>query len=260
MAKFTQAFKDTFNRVKERVSNSSKKKNTKYGSEEIHQTTRETTSHTQERMATISQQIKTQQMKSNQAKANLRQSSSKSKLPSSTEQKKSTTQQSKNSSSTSKPKSQKVSKKSTPKSTSSASSQITYPSGKIVNSQVLSDVEKGYLELAGFKNYKDTFIGLNTSSKRSQVAKQVATQTITLSTILKKLELLQVKGIGENVAFALSQVGVGSLQKLSDADSEKLSKKIQSFSKAHEDIDIKVSKKQLEKYIKESKSTPSVFN
>ncbi|MFP4401676.1 MAG: helix-hairpin-helix domain-containing protein [Candidatus Nanoarchaeia archaeon] len=267
MVKFTKAFKDTFNRVKERVTNSSKKKDTKYGTQEVHHSTKETSSHTQERMATISHEIKTQVAKSNQSKSNSRQlNESKSKLPSSTKQEL-TGSKSSTKSKSSAPSS--TTKKTTPKQTLAKSSSksikpkqseiINYPSGKIVNSQVLSDVEKGYLELAGFKNYKDAFVGLSTSTKRSSVAKQVAAQTTILSTILKKLELLQIKGVGENVAYALSQVGAGSLQKLSKADSTKLSKKLQSFSKAHDDVDLKVSEKQLSKYIKEAESTPSVF-
>lgn len=134
-----------------------------------------------------------------------------------------------------------------------------FPSGKIVNSTVLSEIERGYLELAGFKNYKDAFLGLETSSKRSSVAKQVATQTTTLSTILKKLELLQIKGVGENLAYVLVQVGAGSVKKLSSSDSSKLIKKIQNYSKVQPDIDIKLSQKQLETIQKEAKLVFTAF-
>ena len=272
MAKITQLFTDSFRKLKEKVTNSSKKKDTKYGTYESHESTHEITTQTRESMVQTTQEIKTQLEKSSsKAKLNtqkaLSKQSDKKSLPLNKTSKISTSSKPKNS------KPLKSQLKTTPKKTSvskvkndtkialkNQNEERKYPSGKIVNSVVLSEVERGYLELAGFKNYKDAFVGLETSSKRSSVAKKVATQSSTMSTILKKLELLQVKGVGENLAYVLVQVGIPSIQKLIKSDASKLIKKIQNYSKTHPDIDIKLSQKQLENIQKEAKTVQTVFN
>ncbi|MCH8519168.1 MAG: helix-hairpin-helix domain-containing protein [Nanoarchaeota archaeon] len=266
MTKITQIFTDSFRKLKEKITNSSKKKDTKYGTYESHESTHEVSSQTRESMVQTTQEIKTQlQKSSSNAKLNtkkiLSKQSDKKNLPSSSKITKSPV--SKKISISSKPKSTitkpQPKQKTITKVVNSNISEKKYPSGKIVNSVVLSEVERGYLELAGFKNYKDAFIGLETSTKRTSIAKKVATQTTTLSTILKKLELLQVKGVGENLAFVLVEVGVNSVQKLQKADSAKLIKKIQNYSKIQPDIDIKLSQKQLENIQKEAKLVQSAF-
>lgn len=263
MVKITQIFKNSFNKVKNSLTHSSKDKKTKNGYYSEQTTTQEVSSQTRESILETTRQINSTLKNSQKAKDNskkLQDSSNKPKLTSNDKEKKNTTKKSiqspkKSSKSTSKVQNYKT-KKVPIKKNNNASN---YPSGKIVKSQLLTEIEKGYLELAGFKNYKDAFIGLENSMKRSEIAKKVATQTSTLTTILKKLELLQVKGIGENVAFVLSQVGVSSLKKLEGIDSDKIYAKINSYTKKHDGVDVKISPKQLKQFAKEAKSAHSVF-
>ena len=278
MTKITQLFTDSFRKLKEKVSSSSKKKDTKYGTYESHESTHEITSQTRESMVQTTQEIKTQLEKSsskaklNTQKALSKKDNSKS-LPSLKKSKTLPSSKPKSVKSTKVSKPVKSQLKTTPKKTpvskvkndskttlKKQNEERKYPSGKIVNSVLLTEIERGYLELAGFKNYKDAFVGLETSTKRSSVAKQVATQSSTMTTILKKLELLQIKGVGENVAYVLVQVGTNSLQKLIKSDASKLIKKVQNYSKTHTDIDIKLSQKQLENIQREAKLVPTGFN
>ena len=264
MTKITQIFKDSFKKIKNSITHSSKDEKTRNGHYSEQTTTQEVSSQTRESILETTRQINSTLSSSQRAKDNskkLQNTSNKPKLTSNTKKKITSPKKSihatkKSEKSNSKSKNSKTSNSKTSK---KLTKKVSYPSGKIVNSQVLNEVERGYLELAGFKNYKDAFIGLETSKKRSQVAKQVATQTNTLSSILKKLELLQVKGVGEDVAFVLSQVGVNSLKKLETIDAEKVYKKINSYTKKHEGVDVKISSKQLEQFSKDVKIVYSAF-
>lgn len=304
MAKFTQLFTDSFKKIKEKVTNSSSKKDTKYGSIEKHESTHEVRAETREKMVQTTQEIRSQ-IRDSSSRAKIESSKKLSKSPAkkltstktktsnsskTTTPKKSTLKVSTQKStpqiaakSSTKPSAKKSPSKSLSKSSKKETSKVaapkatkknastksssntsqsvytSFPSGKIVNSVVLSEVERGYLELAGFKNYKDAFLGLDTASKRSKIAKQIATQTTTVSGILKKLELLQIKGVGENLAFVLTRLEVTSLQKLVKANSTKLIAKIQNYSKTHPDVDIKLSEKQLQKLQKEAAKTSTAF-
>lgn len=259
MVKITQIFKDSFNKVKNSLTHSSKEKKTKNGYYSEQTTTQEVSSQTRESILETTRQINSTLNSSQKAKDNSKKLQNTSNKPKLTSENKKNITPSKKSIQSSKKDSKPSSTKSKEPTAKKSPSAVSYPSGKIVNSQVLNEVERGYLELAGFKNYKDAFVGLETSTKRSQVAKQVATQTNTLSLILKKLELLQVKGVGENVAFVLSQVGVNSLKKLETMDTEKVYKKINSYTKKHDGVDVKISLKQLEQFAKDAKKTTSAF-
>lgn len=132
-------------------------------------------------------------------------------------------------------------------------SSTSYPTGKIVNSKVLSSVERGYLELAGYSSYKDAFVNLDTPAKRTKVAKEVTTTATVLNNSLNKLQLLSVKGLGENVAVMLCEVGVNSVAKLQKADPSKTHTKILKLKDSNKDFKANVSLKQLEGFVEESK-------
>lgn len=254
MTKITQVFRNSFEKIKKSLTQSSEEKETKDGYYSKNVTTQEISSQTQESTIETSRSIHS--AVSSTSKDN------KEGIKPITKPKPGlgVNSQDINKENTSKNEDKKP-KTITKNSSNSISSekQVTYPSGKIVNSTLLNEVEKGYLELAGFKNYKDAFLGLNTSRKRSEVAKKVVSQTSTLTSILKKLELLQVKGVGENTAFVLSQVGINSLKKLQEADVEKVSKKINTYTKKHSDVDVKISMNQLKRFSKDAIEVPSSF-
>ena len=109
----------------------------------------------------------------------------------------------------------------TVKKTSTKTKEVSYPSGKIVNSKVLTSVERGYLELAGFKSYKDAFTNLDTPAKRTKIAKEVTTTATVLNNSLKKLELISINGLAESSVAMLCEVGINSVAKLQKADSKK---------------------------------------
>ncbi|MFT4243925.1 MAG: helix-hairpin-helix domain-containing protein [Candidatus Woesearchaeota archaeon] len=249
MVNIIELFTDFFKELKEKVTNSFNKKDTKSKMSKYQDSSYEIRNQTKESMVQTTQEIKTQLEKSSsRAKLNTQKIIS----DNSHKNDKVSTKDLKPVKSQTKITSKKIEKK--------ENTQKKFPSGKIVNSVILSEVERGYLELAGFKNYKDAFLGLETSKKRSSIAKQVATQPTTMTTILKKLELLQVKGVGENLAFLLVQVGINSVQKLAKADASKLIKKIQDYLKIHSENDIKLSQKKLENIQKEAKLVTEVFN
>lgn len=150
------------------------------------------------------------------------------------------------------PKKKATAKKATTKKVAPKKEEIKYPSGLIVNSLLLTSVERGYLELAGFKNYKDVLVNLSSPSKRTKIAKEVTTTPGALNAIVKKIELLQVKGLGENVAILLSNVGINSINKLQKANIENTIKKITKFKKENTQIETSLSSKQLEKLISNS--------
>lgn len=128
----------------------------------------------------------------------------------------------------------------------------SYPSGLIVNSKILTSVERGYLELAGFKNYKDVLINLETPSKRNSIAKKVTTTSGVLNTIVKKIEMLQIKGVSEKTAIALIRIGINTTSKLEKLNVETTMKKIVKFKKENPKSEISLSKKQLENLISNS--------
>ena len=129
----------------------------------------------------------------------------------------------------------------------------SYPSGLIVNSKILSSVERGYLELAGFKNYKDTLINLETASKRNTIAKKVTTTSGVLNTIVKKIEMLQLKGVSEKTAIALIEIGITNTSKLEKSNVETIIKKVEKYKKNNPKSEISLGKKQIENLISNSK-------
>ena len=152
-----------------------------------------------------------------------------------------------------------ISKKSTKNSSNSLntkekSKDVFYPKGLIAHSKVLDSVEKGYLELAGFKTYSDVFENLDTPKKRSKVAKEVTTTATNLNKSLNKIKLMMIKGLAEQSASILCQVGITSIEKLQKANHKEISTKILKLKKMNKELHITISSLQLERFIKEANS------
>ena len=129
----------------------------------------------------------------------------------------------------------------------------SYPAGKIVNSKVLSDVERGYLELAGFNNYKEALMGLETSSQRSKIAKNVSASPTLIGNVVKKIELLQIKGVNENSAVLLNHVGITSVAHLQKANPQKVKLKIDKVKDKDKSIKGNLTENQLKTIITSAK-------